>query len=494
MRWLILVAASLLGIAPAHAQNSASPGSHFGSPAASALAARGYQQNQQFLNRNLCVYGDSISAIQTSQLASVPADSIIANQNSNRGYNVWAAFLSRGRVLVNPASALNFGVSGDTTASMGVRLQPVIRAPCSTVIVLGGVNDVDGNGVPSATVLNNLTNLDRALTAAGKTVIGSTVWPFSSSTASIRDSLWLLNKKIRDIALPGVVIVDPAQAYGDPTSATNAPRTNYAQGDGLHPSSLGGYATGSIYAQALTMLYPDRGDPVSSRTDIWTTTNTTGNLLPVQTTAAPSPFSTASNAGTCNSTTCPSGGASGTIATGWDLVTVAGSGGNVGTLGAAGSLVTTADGRVWQQITLSGTVTTGGSGLCTGSVPCVSDMGFVQFGVLGPLIDVSAGDQIYASCVVQVDPGVANVSGVALDIFWYDGTNSTWTGDMDGIAGDVYPNPPATMEGIVRTPVFKVPATNTFTKLLFTIQLPNGSSFSPTGTFRVGNCALRKMQ
>ena len=256
----------------------------------------------------------------------------------------------------------------------------------------------------------------------------------------------------------------------------------------LHAAPLGAYATGTIYAAPLIAALPDPGDPVSSVTDIWSANDTIGNLLPGM------PMSVAANDGTCGGTTCPSGGVSGQVATGWDVSIINGTGGTLGTLAATASLVTGADGRIWQQIVLSGSVTVGGGGGCAGSVSCVAALTRINFEWTGPFTNVSAGDNLSVSCAVQIDPGVANVVGVGTDIFWSDSGTQYWNGDMDGVGGDAFPNPPATIEGINVTPAFQVPATsNVYSQIFNMIELTNTATpFSPAGTFRFGDCAMRK--
>ena len=442
-------------------------------------------------NKNsFCVTGDSISEEQTTQLLSYSGATVA--EDSNRGWNVWLAALTGQAVSVDPAN--NYAAAGYTSADVLAHIGTAIAAKCGAYSLMVGVNDCNG-GVAPATTQANYNSIVQALWNTGAVVYVSTILPWDSSTQSKRDCTWQNNAYIRNTfsTRPGVVVVDPAFYYGDPASATNAPKTGYTQlGDAIHPSGLGGYWVAQPFIAPVKLFFAPKLDPVTSVTDVYSATSTMGNLL------AGMPLQVANAAGSKGT------GVSGSVATSWNVDITAGTSGNTGTLAVAASVcethtcnsALTADGRIWQQLVLSGAITQGGGGICTGSVACVSALTYVKFNYTnaGVLSNISPGDQVRAECLVQIDPGVANVNGINLEIWWYDGTTQYWTGTLDGIPADALVNPVSTVTLYLRTRAFTAPATNTFSDVRVMLTFPNSASYSPTGTFRVGNCALRKMQ
>lgn len=283
--------------------------------------------------RSLAFFGDSLTALGFT----ISGNNVLKGLT---GYTCWVNNLSRQRFYT--PDGMNFGVSGDTSAQMVARLSPVVAAQPNICSVWVGGNDLSGS-VSFASLTGNLNTIYNALAAIGCTVVAipiiarnaANAWTAAQQLVGMQVNEWIRRQAA---ARKGFVVVDCGSVYDDPTSATWVPYAAYTD-DGIHTNPLGAYVIATRAVSELTALYPDYYIPVSTAVDVYDATNNpTGNLLPG-----------GMFLGTGGTTGSP---ATGTTATGWATVATS-------LLGAtcAMSKSTMADGRIAQQIDLSGTYT-----------------------------------------------------------------------------------------------------------------------------------------
>lgn len=229
-----------------------------GVPLVTALQAAGIRANR---NPVVLYEGDSITsrsesglgtggfpAVVTSLTSGLPTASLTFGYQ-NVGFAMWERLLSGGIY-----SYVNQGVSGNTIAQVKARLTATDLTPYDCVSLMVGINDLS----TTATVASIATTFADVLAMVA--YVGTyrlplrilTVTPRDStgfSVAAQRDAWRKLNSLIKQLpaTYPWVFVGDAAKAIQDTTAADPAPQTNtvaesgsFAAG-GTHPTTLGAY-------------------------------------------------------------------------------------------------------------------------------------------------------------------------------------------------------------------------------------------------------------
>lgn len=143
------------------------------------------------------------------------------------------------------------GVDGNTTTQMLARWRSDIRGKdYSWLVLLGGVNDINGAATAAATYANILTIVTEAK-GAGMQVVLLTVLPFKNATgwsSAKQTELEALNVSIRGTS--GVTVVDTYPQFEDPSNLT-AMLVTYDSGDHLHPNQVGRDRLGALVLAAI---------------------------------------------------------------------------------------------------------------------------------------------------------------------------------------------------------------------------------------------------
>jgi lysophospholipase L1-like esterase len=146
----------------------------------------------------------------------------------------------------------NMGVSGSNTTSMLSRWQATGRVwETGTLVVLGGINDIIGNGV-AATIFGRLQTIYEEAMSDGRRVIALTVLPWNGSvnyTADRETQRLALNVLILSYcATNGITCIDTSTLFDDGAGALKA---GYDSGDHIHPSQAGANYLAALVQAAL---------------------------------------------------------------------------------------------------------------------------------------------------------------------------------------------------------------------------------------------------
>lgn len=324
------------------------------------------------------------------------------------GFFAWANVSLGGRLTLTK----NAGVNGNTSAQILARVTDVTNLavlPGYCILADCASNDLIAN-TASATIITNLQAICDALQAKGITVVICTVSPIAGTTAHMQRQEEV-NRWIRDrVGQPGFIVCDWAARWADPTTA--GPKTGFAT-DGVHPTPVGAGALGRVLADAMR---PHLGGSVLLASH---------NLDQLAVNLNPMMVGTSGTAST---------GTSGSVATNW--ITLRGSG--AGTLTAAKVARADGIGGEWQQVTLAG----GG-----GQFFLYSDV--AAAGISGEKwqaeMEFEAADfSGITDCRVVVEALTSGQSGLGL----YQLTPTALPTDISS--------------GVIRTPVFTVPAGGPF--------------------------------
>lgn len=244
-------------------------------------------------NVNVAGIGDSITA-QNSGTVSL----------SSIGYLNWLVILSKGRAHFD--HGMNFGVSGETTSQILARAPAAVTAMVAKkvkfCVIHGGTNDVS-NGVPAATVLNNIRQIAEMLMAVGITPVIIPVMPRSYGAAGpiaiTTATMRMLQQYATDQrnyarTTPGVLLADPTlevtnyadnKGYPLGTSDANIMGTSpnvptaYTY-DGLHPGPRMAFCMGKALLEALNPFLGGVPLLAYSPADLFDATNNpTGNTI-----------------------------------------------------------------------------------------------------------------------------------------------------------------------------------------------------------------------
>lgn len=379
------------------------------------------------------------------------------------GYAYWAAMALNSRVDFPPA--LNFGINGDTTSGMRVRLGPVLASDADVVVMLAGTNNW-GAGITIDQTIADMQAMIASIRDAGKLVVlvceaprGDTTFPLRRLTTSqlanhIQWRQWLLDQRF----MRGVYTTDAWADLAVPGSTTGDAIVGMFY-DGLHPAQLGARAIGTALAATLATIFPSAAsDLAASNADVYDAVNNPYGSL------TPNPMLDGTG-GTVNA------GVTGQVAT--SLQVAAPPSG----LSIAASKVTTGN-KVWQQLVITGTPAANASIdiMRMDAVPA----------------NIGANDTIYGSAEIQVDSGGSGYQSLQF------GTRTTHTtagtvvyqwGDPDA----TIPPPTTDYGGAIQTPLAVMPGeVSTTARLKFYITVANGVAVNLT--IRVRAMALRKVR
>lgn len=379
--------------------------------------------------------------------------------------------------------SLNFGVAGNTSAQLLARIDAIAACPADIIVILIGTNNVNGS-VSAQTLTDYKSDMaaiwDR-LAAAGKVVVTMPPLPrnLSAGNQNNRRVLHAMREWMLRQAWSGrrnFYIADAAVEYGDPTSATYAPRAGYDY-DGLHPQARGGYEIGakSLF-RVLDRILPPVPQFLASADDVYDATyNPGGNLL-----------TNGLLDGTAGSKNTVQGlTPTGDIATSWQTSFSAPYSGGTALSGltVVGSKGITADGRIEQVLTLSGGY--------TGDV----DSAFGISQAVGSLSRIQPGDVIEAMAEIVLDVSATELPlvsprltmAMALPV-----SGNFRISDMYWVNNGYAPKEGYTL--LLRTPRWTV--TETPSSISFGIHMmprQGANTFPNNAVFRIRGASLRRV-
>lgn len=371
----------------------------------------------------------------------------------------WLEVLMNGRVRL--PWAYNQAVSGAIFSDVLRAQLPLVLAlnPKPThAVILAGTNDV-ANGVPQATIKQQVAALWNELRGYGVIPLHLVDLPRTVASWTATDLLLQqdFNNWLRTYGSQyGATIIDPTAGIADPNNSNGDPLTNYAQSDGIHPTSLSAYQCGlalQTYFNQFPIPYHLR--PVSRGDSFDATSNPRGNNVP--------------NGGLFSGTggSNSGAGASGTVADSWLNRTIS------GTLTAVASLVSRADtGGVgwWQQVVVSAVTGASVYRLQTNS-------------------NITTGLNIGDTFVAEVDVTVAsanNMKYLQLNVFDTGGSFVGGCGFKDPGIASMYL--PTAWSGRIVTPPFTIATTAGIT-----FRLEAGFDTGTGATIQAGGASLRKV-
>jgi len=163
----------------------------------------------------------------------------------------WAAAMCNGAAILRE---IDYGVGGDTTATLLARWQTVLADSAPNIFLLIGANDRGSANLTLAQSISNMVAMLDAAGAAGKMVFLADEMPYGALTGTQKDnhlafSKWLGSATGALLRRPWVVSVPTFAAvckYGE----TNLFATDFST-DGLHPVPIGAFHAGRALATAL---------------------------------------------------------------------------------------------------------------------------------------------------------------------------------------------------------------------------------------------------
>lgn len=191
---------------------------------------------------------------------------------------------------------LNFGVAGDKTTQMLVRVDAAIAAAVAagaqSVIIHAPVNDRTDSGItgPAITLEQSQTNMTAIITAwleAGFTVFLTNETP-RQGFPSTQQAVWhvAMHEWLTRYALSttGVVLVDTWAAFTNPATtladSTSDLRLTANYRDTVHYTSRGAQVLGQVLATAMAPYAPPSCGLVAAAADLYSTDFPHGNLVP----------------------------------------------------------------------------------------------------------------------------------------------------------------------------------------------------------------------
>lgn len=381
------------------------------------------------INSVMAVFGDSIAAAAYS--ASPPIYSNLVD-----GFATWSNAFAQSIHFVPLLG--NLGIPGNLTSDMLVRVNTVIDVSPTLVLMNGGVNDrLDGQ--TAANTITNLSAIHAALLSADvQYIVQLTITPFFAPNALSGEqeanrqevNTWLLS-----LTNPRIKVVNVGSLTAEHFLA-----------DGYHPNVLGSSAIGVLVAEKVNAI------------------TESGSIFDVLTNAYSPNATLAGNGGSL------SGGATGSVATGFTLI--ADNAGGATVVGAKESF----DDDEWQTITLGG----------TGS-------GHVLLNYFAAASGVANGDALEAVWEIRVD-GLDNIQGIDVEMNLLDGSFASVLLTKGGSAGGVGTTElPTDFDTIImRTPPGIVTATPTYFSMGLLIAFMPGT-VSPTGKVWARRNLARKL-
>lgn len=341
-----------------------------------------------------------------------------------------------------------FGVGGQTTAQILARITDVtsLSPKPAYCVVQGGTNDTNLN-VASATTIANQQATCEALLAAGIIPILTSIppVPYTSPGQLASVSAVLAWQKLYARQTSGVIYCDWRRYTAKPDGTW---RTGMSD-DTIHPNSVGCAVLGKALADTLSPLIP--------AVDTLGSVNNDPKLI------NPNP-------------------------------TLQGTGGTP--LGAGVTGVTPDSWRceAWLGDTVVTAVSSVEEEALTGerSWKIVLSGGSIQLRTQ-PATGWAAGDQVYAECEFEFDPTqpFSNIDKINLQIDIPAGATGS-SQDPNAPSSDAANHSAASwMKGVLRTPVFTIPAGSTALSAKFIVRRVTGTT--PAATFKVRRFALKKV-
>jgi lysophospholipase L1-like esterase len=349
------------------------------------------------------------------------------------GYFTWANMSLGGRLTM----VKNAGVGGQRSDQILARVTDVTNLsvlPGYCILSDAASNDLV-QSIPSATIVTNLDAICDALQAKGITVVICTSLPLAGNAAHLlrqeEVNTWIRGRATQ----PGFIVCDWAARWTDATTA--GPKTGFAT-DGIHPTPLGAGAIGKVLADALR--------PYIGGSVLLPSHNLDGLAVNVN----PMMVGTAGTVST---------GTTGQAADNW--TTLRGSG--AGTMAGAKVARTDGVGGAWQSLTLAG-----GGG---------------QFFLFS---DVAGAAVAGTKWQTEMEFDAADFTGITNCRLVVEALTSGQSGyGIYQIAATALPTD--VVSGVIRTPVFTVPAGGPFN--LRTMLIFQGTA----GSIRVSRIRTRKI-
>jgi len=135
--------------------------------------------------------------------------------------------------LTAPRHWVNRGISGDRVRDVRARVEPsALSAPCGTISLLVGSNDLVGDRTPSALVADGILALAKEILDSGRRVVLNTLPPTRDDYASSRQAVRDTNQRLVEHAphRGSLILLDLHEVLADSDGAL---RSDYSR-DGLH--------------------------------------------------------------------------------------------------------------------------------------------------------------------------------------------------------------------------------------------------------------------
>jgi lysophospholipase L1-like esterase len=401
-------------------------------------------------NNRIAILGDSI----TNQCSTT------TNGTENYGYISNALRRAKQRFVFKLTD--NYGVGGDTTAMIKVRVPNVIASGVGTCVIMGGTNDRGTAAMTAEQTINNLRDMRNELNAAGIFVVimtpmprGDSLFPEKFLTGTqLAYHLEVRDRILSELPSNNCKVVDNWPLLLDEaTGAAKGIKQGYTH-DGLHPRTVGAYYVGYQLGDVLNTMTPaEIVMPVADNVYV-AVTNVTGDAS-----VNPLFLGTAGVPGT---------GGSGVLADGWGGTNATGTTGVTRTYSKVGS---------WQQIVIGGIAATSAAAL---------DL-LRQISLHTKCVP---GATYEAVCEYELDAGATNVLSLQLGatVTAVSGAIALWDGDRYDNAS---PLQPVATTGFIRSPRFVMPADATDVRLRLSSYL--STSGAPSATIRVRKMTLRQV-
>lgn len=261
-----------------------------------------------------------------------------------RGFVYWLHILTDARFSFS--QAWDFGISGDTTADMKNRLQPVQDCPASIIgMMMPATNDCPvESGISTAGSLKNLIMMQDALLDTGKLLI----YGAEQGRGIPEDLRYRLDQpgeldhlfearrwEMAQAQVPGVYVADASTACCEPLTSYWDVSPGLTA-DGIHPVGPGAFRLAASWAQIINQMLPPVPRLVASNADLRSATAPFGNRI--------------ENGVMAGTGGVLAGGADGEVAEGWTLT---------GTTGVTvtGSKIVMPNGMPGQRVRIVGTPT-----------------------------------------------------------------------------------------------------------------------------------------
>lgn len=392
-----------------------------------------------FNGSNVAALGDSITANNSSNSATLKIF-------SNIGYLTWFRILSK--QAFNFDITNNYGNSGDTIQQVSARTSSVIASGCKVCFVLAGTNNLITSDTFTTMKNAMLTGILRPLLAAGIQPIVITITPRGSITTAQNQKRSQFNQWLRELAFgrpdaltaagfpagKNILLSDPSAAMSNYSDGT--PIASMFSDAVLHPNCSGAYVMGKQLMADVGWLFMRQQTQMNEFFDVYDATNNpSGNLILSGTTN----FGLLAGTGgtlTTNAGLAPTG----QVATGWQIYRALG--------GSTATFVGSKENP--RSDTINGN---GERQVLTVNCAAVSGTGFEYYRLqnLNNILNVSAGDRVYAECTYQVAPGMTNLNAIVIGLV--EAGPASPQSALDGNGGSVAGSLTEAHYGTLRTPV-----------------------------------------